>query len=200
VDIQHLIHSYGYVGIIGALFVEHIGVPFPAETALVASGFAWGQGDLKFLPLFVSVVFGTLAGSLAAYLIGFYLGRPVILRYGKWVGITPERMDRAEEKFNKYTVPLLIFSNFLAGVRVLTPIMAGMNKTRLTLFVTYTLVGSAIWGVLFLLIGRFVGHEWKRWEPMLHRFIIPIVVLVGVTVLIVWLFKVRNKRRARLRT
>ncbi|GIM46487.1 alkaline phosphatase [Collibacillus ludicampi] len=195
-NVHHLLETYGYIGIFGALFLEYLGIPFPAETILTVSGFAWAKGTFAFLPLYLSALTGTFAGSLVAYFIGLYFGRPFILRYGKYVRITHEKLDQAEEKFKKYTIPILIFSRFLAGVRVLVPYLAGINRTALKSFILYSLIGSLVWAMLFLFIGRFVGHEWHYVQHRLHRYLIPLLAAIAVMIAGIWLLRARNNRKA----
>jgi membrane protein DedA with SNARE-associated domain len=196
-NVHHFLQTYGYVGIIGALFLEYLGIPFPAETILTVSGFAWASGTFSFVPLYASTVIGTFAGSLAAYGIGLYLGRPFLLRFGKYVGITHDKLDRAEAKFRKYTIPVLLFSRFLAGVRVLVPYLAGINRTTWRSFSLYSLIGSLVWALLFLFIGRFVGREWHILQHHLHHYRLPLLA-VGALVLAAFLvlLRARKKRQA----
>lgn len=194
-NIHNIIRAYGYWGIFGTLCAEFLGIPFPGETILTVAGFEWSNGTFNFMLLLLSTVFGTFAGSFIAYVIGRYLGRPVILRFGKYVGVTKERMDVADDKFQKFTVPLLIFSRFVAGVRILTPYLAGINRTPVIPYALYTLLGSVLWSVSFLLIGRFLGHEWTRYQHVIHRMIIPLIFIASILIIGFWLLKKRKKRK-----
>ena len=92
--IQALLHHYGYLGVFFILLMEMIGIPFPAETTLTISGFEWTQGVFRLVPLLLAASIGNIFGSTIAYGIGRFLGRPVIVRFGKYIGITNERLDR----------------------------------------------------------------------------------------------------------
>ena len=122
-----LVH-YGYLGIILALILEFLLIPFPAETILILSGILWRQGVLHLLPLLVFATVGSFVGSLCAYYIGFYVGRPVLLRYGRCVRLDEAKLDKAERAFEKYALPIVGLGRFIAGIRVLIAYVAGINK------------------------------------------------------------------------
>lgn len=188
-QIHHLVQMYGYWGMIFALCVEYLGVPFPAETLLTIAGFQWQVGTFHFIPLYISVIAGTFTGSILAYFIGAKLGRPILLRYGKYIGITDEKLNQADLKFQKYTAALLLFSRFIAGIRVLTPYLAGMNRTPIRIFSIYSLIGSAVWAFIFLFIGRFLSNEWVKYHHLLRHYWLPAVLIVSISALLVWLLK-----------
>jgi len=127
-NIQLLLHHYGYIGVFFILLLENIGIPFPAETTLTISGFEWTKGVFKFLPLLFAAGIGNIVGSTIAYWIGYLLGRPVIVRFGQYIGITEERLDVADKKFAKFQSAIVLFGKFIAGIRVLIPYLAGINR------------------------------------------------------------------------
>ncbi|GMA58544.1 hypothetical protein GCM10025858_30470 [Alicyclobacillus sacchari] len=86
---QEIIHHYGYFGVFLIILVEAIGFPFPAETTLTLSGIEWSKGVFHLVPVWLAGCLGNLIGSAIAYMIGWYLGRPIVLYFGKFIGITP---------------------------------------------------------------------------------------------------------------
>lgn len=109
IHIQALLHHYGYLGVFFILLLEMIGIPFPAETTLTISGFEWTQGVFRLVPLLVAASGGNIFGSTIAYGIGRFLGRPVIVRFGKYIGITNERLDKANVTFNRFQRPVCLY-------------------------------------------------------------------------------------------
>lgn len=195
--IQLLIHHYGYFGVFFILLLEMIGIPFPAETTLTISGIEWTQGAFKLVPLLIAATVGNAIGSVVAYWIGRLLGRPVIVRWGRYVGITGKRLDKANVMFQKYQATVVLFSKFIAGIRVLVPYLAGINKMSFGLFTMYTTVSAVVWSAAFVILGRYIGIEWSRYHQVLHQYLVPGIIVLAVLVAIWFTMKVRGKRRGR---
>lgn len=194
-NIQMFIHHYGYAGIFAALFFEVIGIPFPAETTLTLAGFEWTKGVFSLVPLLVVAAMGNIIGSSIAYAVGYFLGRPVILRYGKYVGITEARLNRADQKFGRYRVSVVLFSKFIAGIRVLVPYLAGLNRMSFLLFTLYNAISAFAWTAAFIVLGKYIGVGWARYHHLFYRFLVPAIVagvlIVGVAIVL----RIRKKRR-----
>lgn len=187
-DIQLFISHYGYFGIFAVLLLEVVGIPFPAETTLTLSGIEWTNGVFSLVPLLLVAALGNIIGSSIAFVIGRYLGRPVIVRYGKYVGITDERLNKANDTFAKYRTSVVIFSKFIAGIRVLVPYLAGMNRMSFPLFTLYNAISALAWSATFIVLGKYIGIVWTRYHHVLQPYLWPAagVVVGGVIVLFVW--------------
>ncbi|PWI58548.1 hypothetical protein BM613_03265 [Sulfoacidibacillus thermotolerans] len=179
-----LVH-YGYPGIFIALILEFLLIPFPAETILVFSGFMWHQGVFRIVPLLIIATLGSFTGSLIAYLIGSYVGRPVLLRYGRYVRLDEKKLIAAETAFRKYSIPIVGFGRFIAGVRVLIAYVAGMNKLNVPLYLVITIISAALWASMFILLGSTVSAYWHvglRWieaNPVPSGLIALILIVAG---------------------
>jgi membrane protein DedA with SNARE-associated domain len=198
-SIQATIHHYGYFGVFFILLMEMIGIPFPAETTLTISGIEWTQHVFKLVPLLLSAAIGNILGSTIAYGIGRFLGRPVIVRFGKYIGITNERLDKANEMFGKYQSPVVLFGKFIAGVRVLIPYLAGINKMHFAVFTVYNAVSAFVWAAAFIIIGKYIEVEWARYHQVLHQYMVPAIIVVVVLIGLYVGVKIRRKRRERSR-
>lgn len=196
-NIQLLLHHYGYVGVFFILLLEMVGIPFPTETTLTISGFEWTQGVFKLVPLLLSAAIGNIVGSTIAYGIGRILGRPVIVRFGRYIGITNERLDKANVTFAKYQGTIVLFGKFIAGIRVLIPYLAGINKMPFVVFTIYNAVSALVWAGLFIIVGRYIGVEWSRYHQVLHQYMLPAVVIVVVLIGLYIAIKIRHKRMAK---
>jgi membrane protein DedA with SNARE-associated domain len=166
----HLLHTYGYWGLFGALALEYLFVPIPGETTLTVSGVLLQHGSyhLQLHWLILSTTLGTFLGSMIAYAIGRTFGRPVLERFGRFLRITPERIDKADALFAKYTLPVLVFSRYIAIVRIIVPYIAGINRVRLVIYVPVMFLSSLAWTSTFILAGsvieraiRSVMHHWQ---------------------------------------
>lgn len=193
VNIQHWIHDYGYLGVFAILLLEMIGIPFPAGTTLIIAGYEWTNGAFALTPLLIAAVGGNIIGSSIAYGIGRFLGRSVILRFGRYVGMKEERLNKAHEQLEKYRIWILLFSKFIAGVRVFVPYIAGMNRMSLISFTIYNSISAVIWVTLFTVLGRYLHIGWHRYGHALHGFIVPGIVLI--VILGVCYFAMKHWRR-----
>ncbi|WP_026961220.1 DedA family protein [Alicyclobacillus herbarius] len=183
IDIQGWLHQYGYFGVFFILLFEPIGIPFPAETTLTVAGIEWTHGVFRLLPLWTSAAAGNIVGSSVAYGLGRYLGRPVILRYGRYVGITQDRLNAAGEQFNRYQGWIVLGSKFLAGIRVLVPYVAGIERMSMPRFSMYNVLGACIWSGVFIILGRTLGLEWARYHVWVDRHLYLVLVVAGVLVI-----------------
>jgi membrane protein DedA with SNARE-associated domain len=194
-QIDALIKHYGYGGIFVFLLLEMIGIPFPGETILTLSGIEWATGTFSLLPLLGVAISGNVIGSSIAYGIGWFLGRPVILRYGRLVGITDERLNKAEAKFKKYRIPIILFSKFIAGIRVLVPYLAGINSMSLVAFSIYNFISATLWSVVFIVLGRYLDIAWHRYHQVMHQFLLPSLIVTIISVGVYFILKTSKKRR-----
>jgi membrane protein DedA with SNARE-associated domain len=194
IHVQQLIEHYGYSGIFVILLLEMIGIPFPGEATLTLSGIEWTTGAFSLLPLLGSAILGNVIGSSIAYGIGRFLGRPAILRYGRFVGITDERLDKAEAKFNEYRIPVILFSKFIAGIRVMVPYLAGINGMSFVAFSIYNFISATLWSVVFIVLGRYLDVAWHRYHQIMHHFLVPVLIVTVLVVGVYFWLKTRNKR------
>lgn len=199
IHVQQLISQYGYIGVFFILLVENIGIPFPAETTLTISGFEWMKGAFSLIPLLLSAAIGNILGSTIAYSIGYYLGRPVIVRFGRYIGITSERLDVADKKFAKFRSTVVLFGKFIAGIRVLIPYLAGINRMPFILFSVYNAVSALAWAAFFIIIGRYIEVAWSHYHKVMHQYLVPSIIVVLLLVGIYIALKVRMKRRNELK-
>jgi membrane protein DedA with SNARE-associated domain len=191
---QPFIKHYGYGGIFVTLLLEMIGLPFPGETILTLSGIEWMDRTFSLLPLLGAAISGNVIGSSIAYGIGRFLGRPVILRYGRFVGITDERLNKAEIKFKKYRIPVILFSKFIAGIRVMVPYLAGINNMNFVAFSIYNFISATLWTVVFIVLGRYLHIAWHRYHHVMHQLLLPASIVTLILVGVYLILKTRKKR------
>jgi membrane protein DedA with SNARE-associated domain len=193
---HNLLVHYGYIGVIAALILEFLLIPFPAETILIVSGFMWHQGVFHILPLLIAATFGSWLGSYLAYWIARLIGRPVLLRYGRYIKLDERKLDKAELAFARYSVAILGIGRFIAGIRVLIAYVAGLNKMRQDLYLVLTAISAALWACAFILLGATVGALWKTVAAFAAAHL-ALTIAAGVVVVvgIVALWYARRRRR-----
>lgn len=188
---QHL----GYVGIFLALFFEAIGVPFPSETILITSGIEMSRGVFAFFPLWIMAFAGNIVGSNVAYVLGRFVGRKAILRYGRWVGITESRFHSVEVNFQRFQSAFLIIGKFIAFVRIAIPYLAGINKVSYGLFSIYNTVAAMAWSVLFLVLGRYLEMFWTHYGRLMITYWYIAAPLTLVVLAVIWWVHKRIQHR-----
>lgn len=185
--------TYGYWGLGIGVLLESAGLPIPGETALLLAAFAAAQGHLSLpMVILVAAVAGTLGDNLG-YVAGRRLGRPWLDRYGRWLLLTPDRLQRADRFFDRFGAAAVLLARFVTGVRVVMALSAGMARMRWRTFGLYNVLGAALWATVVGFLGYEFGIGWR----LTHRLGAPgelavaIVPLVLASLWLVWY--VRNK-------
>lgn len=193
-DFQNWITQYGYVGVFFILMLEMIGVPIPVPI-LTLSGIAWANGTFLLLPLILSASLGHILGSSISFNIGRWLGQAILIRYGKYVGITNRSLTKAEQQFHKNKHFILVFSKFIAGVRILIPYLAGINQISFTVFTIYNTIGAITWVIFHILLGRTISNIFESYQEVIRENIILIVIAAVLFIgVYVWIKK-NNKKQ-----
>jgi membrane protein DedA with SNARE-associated domain len=193
-NIQHFLQQYGYSGVFFAFLLEMVGFPFPGDTMLTLLGIEWKQGIFSFIPLVTASFAGNIVGSTISYITGRFVGHTVILRLVKYVGITEKKFKAADEKFNKYRVPVVFFGKFIAGIRVYAAYLAGINRMNFWKYSFYNATGSLLWICVFIVFGRYVDFVWHRYHQIFWQFLLPIIGILLISFIAVF-FNRRLKER-----
>lgn len=184
--LEHWISSYGYFGIFSFLFLGIIGLPIPDETLLVFSGYLVFRGTLHPLLTFLAGVLGSGCGISVSYGLGRLLGRRVISHYGKYIGITSERLEKAHDWYRRIGRWTLAVGYFVPGIRHLTAIAAGISELESTIFMAYAYPGAVLWVSSFLCMGYFFGEDWRFVVRVLHEnMVLALALAVGSVLLVV---------------
>ncbi len=173
------IAQYGYFAIFVLLMLGIVGLPVPDETLLTFSGYLAYKGNLS-LPLLFLVAW---AGSTCGITISFYLGRTfglgLIHRYGKYVRITEEHIQKAHAWFERVGHWGLTFGYFIPGVRHVSAFAAGISEVKFAQFALFAYGGGFLWVGTFLSLGYFLGERWQTVEGEIHHYAV-IATIIGV--------------------
>lgn len=154
-----IISHYGYLGVGGLLLLEDFGIPVPGETILIAAAFYAGAGDLNiFLVVLVGII-GAVIGDNIGFAIGEYGGHPLVLKYGKYVFLTPEKLAKAEHFFNHHGGKVVTIARFVEGLRQLNGIIAGLSDMRWPKFIAFNILGATLWVSFWAFIGYYSGDH-----------------------------------------
>lgn len=203
--ITNLYVSTGLLGIVLAMAIESCCIPLPSEIVMPVAGIMLASGKIlsgtSLLPGLVLVALagavGCLIGSIAAYAIGYSGGRPLMLKYGRYVLISQHDADKADAFFQRWGSATAFFSRLLPVVRTYISLPAGIAKMPFAKFCIYTFLGSFPWCLFLAYIGTIIGGNLTTLSPYFRAFdIVILVVLVVLVALYIWRH-IRNDRIAR---
>jgi membrane protein DedA with SNARE-associated domain len=177
------ISSSGYLGIVILMGIESACIPLPSEIIMPFSGYLVFRGDFELFRTGLAGAFGCLVGSVPAYYLGLYGGRPLVERYGKYVLISHRDLDLADRWFERYGDWAIFFSRLLPVVRTFISFPAGVARMNFTRFVIYTFIGSFPWCLGLAYVGMKLGENWDTLGVYFHRFDILIGILIALGVL-----------------
>ncbi len=177
------ISSSGYLGIVILMGIESACIPLPSEIIMPFSGYLVFRGDFELYRTGLAGAFGCVVGSVPAYYLGLYGGRPLVEKYGKYVLISHRDLDLADRWFGRYGDWAIFFSRLLPVVRTFISFPAGVARMNFPRFVIYTFVGSFPWCLGLSYVGMKLGENWDTLGVYFHRFDIVIGILIALGVL-----------------
>ena len=176
--IVNIISTLGYPAITVLMALESACIPIPSEIIMPFSGYLVFAEKFSFLSVVIWGTIGNLIGSMIAYFVGFYGGRPLIEKYGKYILISNHDLNLAEKWFKKYGGISVLFSRILPVIRTFISLPAGITKMPLGKFVFYTFSGSLPWSFVLTYAGVIMGESWSDVEIYFRKFDWLIAILV----------------------
>ena len=176
------ISQYGYVAIFVLLVFGIVGLPVPDETLLVFTGYLVFKGRLSLPLAFVAAFAGSTCGITISYTLGRTFGITLIHRYGRYLRITEEHINKAHAWFERVGHWGLTFGYFVPGVRHLTAYAAGMSKLEAPQFAAFAYSGGALWVSSFIGLGYFLGERWRTVEKQIDRYLLDVSIAAGIVI------------------
>ncbi len=183
--LEPYLKHYGYLAVFAAVFLEDFGVPMPGETLLIAGALLASRGSFNIYLLMITALCAATLGDNVGYAIGRFGGRRLVLRYGKYVLLTPARLQHAERFFETRGAIVVIVARFFEILRQLNGIVAGISGMRWWRFLVYNATGAALWvgfwSILFFQLGKQgerAGLLFRRYEPFAAALIVLLVICV----------------------
>jgi membrane protein DedA with SNARE-associated domain len=186
--VLHIIERMGYVGLFGGMMFQATGfVPLPSEIMMTFGGYLANAGKLLLWVVIVAGALGDIVGSFIAYIIGYYGGRPFVIRFGRFFFVRQAEIHRADEWFARFGSRAVLICKLLPGVRAFAGLPAGITRMPLGVFAGYTSLGAAIWCTAFASLGYTFGKNWSTLEPLFRR---SALLLLGLLVFAIafWLW------------
>ncbi len=148
-------------------FLLFLGTLFEGPVVMMASGFLYKLGQFDLLPMYLVLVFGDFTADIGWYCVGRYATRKAIFKYGHFIGIRPEIIEKVEKRFKKYHQRILIISKLTMGLgfAFIVLIVAGIFKVPFKNYVILNLIGGFIWTALIITIGYFLGNIYLMIPP-----------------------------------
>ncbi|PRZ42855.1 membrane protein DedA with SNARE-associated domain [Antricoccus suffuscus] len=189
-----VLQNYGYLAVGALVLIEDFGIPVPGETILIAAAVYAGAGQLNIVAVGLIGFAAAVLGDNIGYAIGHFGGRPLALRFGRYVFLTPKRLASAEQFFNKHGAGIIVVARFIEGLRQVNGIMAGIIKMSWRRFLIYNAIGAALWTGLWVSLGYLAGNHLTAIYHAIGRY--SLYAVAGGIVLIVGLV-IRHRLRRR---
>lgn len=191
-----LVDDWGYLGIFLLMALESSFFPFPSEVVMIPAGYLVYTGQMNLYMAFAAGAFGSLAGALFNYYLCYFLGRSFIAKYGKYVGITDEKMAKFESFFNRYGEISTFNCRLIPGIRQYISLPAGLAKMNIFTFSLYTTLGAGIWVAILIAIGYYIGDQKELIKEYLTQITIYLLLVVGlITAIYIYLHRRKLRKR-----
>lgn len=191
---EPFLHQYGLWALFFFLFLETFGLPLPGETLLIAASALASQGQFP-LPMVLLVGWvAAVAGDSAAFYLGHFGGRRLLLRLGGRLGLTHRRLDKVQHFYDRFGAEVVILARFFEGARQLNGLVAGSSGMAPLKFLVYNLIGAALWVGFWSVAAFYLGNHLGVLYAWVGRFLLAVVVS-GFIAGGVYLFYRRRRER-----
>ncbi|HKP47398.1 MAG TPA: DedA family protein [Pyrinomonadaceae bacterium] len=182
-----VISTLGYSGIVLLMAIESACIPLPSEIIMPFSGYLVSTGQMNLWLVGIAGAVGCVVGSLVAYGVGMYGGRPLIEKYGRYVLVSKHDLDLADRWFETRGEMIVFVSRMLPAIRTFIAFPAGVARMNLKRFIIYTFAGSLPWCLGLAYVGQKLGEKWNKDQTLktwFHRF--DFLIGIAVVLLAAW--------------
>ena len=185
----------GYTGIVSLMFLESSFFPFPSEVVMPPAGYLAWKGEMSLTLVLLAGIAGSLLGALFNYWIAVKLGRPFLLKYGKYFFISPESIDKADKFFQKHGHVSTLVGRLLPVIRQYISLPAGIARMPMKTFMLFTTIGAGAWVTVLTFAGYLLGEHQDMLKEYLH---IITIACIGLAVLIAggYILYLRRRRKS----
>src|SRR6266487_3625519 len=155
------ISALGYSGIVLLMAIESTCIPLPSEIIMPFSGYLVSIGRFNLWLVGGAGAFGCVVGSLVAYWVGMYGGRPLVEKYGRYLLVSSHDLDLADRWFDRFGEVIVFASRLLPAIRTFIAFPAGVARMNIKKFVIYTFLGSLPWCIGLAYVGQKLGEQWE---------------------------------------
>jgi membrane protein DedA with SNARE-associated domain len=200
VFLQDIVARMGYPGVFLLVTLESTLVPVPSELVFPFAGFLASKGVFSLPVILVINSVGALVGSGIGYWIGAAGGKPLLLKYGKYLLIRRHDIEKTEKWFANHGKATIFFARLVPVVRHIISLPAGVARMPLRAFFVQTFLGATLWGSFLVLLGYYLGEHWETVANKLKRFdlVLGVLIVVAVLVFAVRIYVKRRRERGTL--
>jgi membrane protein DedA with SNARE-associated domain len=198
----HFIRHQQGLGLFLVIFAEELGIPLPApgDVAIAWGGYLTTTGAIPYSLAYVAVIAGATTGSFCLYSLSSRFGQPFLARFGPYIGLYPERLERAGRAFKRWGPWAIILGRHIPGMRIVLSAFAGAFGFPRRIFVICVLISSSIWAAIFLELGRMLGRNSRRLFHLVPVHLVPLFILLVVVIWLLWIgYEHRSGPRRRAR-
>ncbi len=181
--------SLGYPGIFLLMLIESSFIPFPSEVIMIPAGYLASKGDMNIAIAIACGILGSLMGALINYYLAIWLGRPLLIRYGKYVMFKEHHLVQMEDFFARHGHISTFTGRLIPMIRQYISIPAGLAKMNLPIFCFYTSLGAGIWVAILTLLGFYIGENEALIKEYLRDIVIILVIACIVGLAVYWHFQ-----------
>jgi membrane protein DedA with SNARE-associated domain len=191
--VHELLHAYGPWAVGGVAALEYAGLPLPGETTLIAASlYAATTGRINLWEVVAAAAAGAVVGSAFGYRVGSWLGAPALHRYGRRIGMTPERLLVGRYLFARYGIAVVVLGRFVALIRAVVALVAGANEMPVGRFMVANVVGAVLWASMWGFGAELLGH---RIVSLAKPAGIALAVATLGAAALLWVFLRRHERK-----
>jgi len=193
--IEHYMLVYGYWAVFFGVMLENAGVPVPGETILLIAGYFAATGEFHLALVMLVAATGAVIGDNIGFAIGHHYGRGILLRFGRFLFLTPKRVKHMEDYFRSHGNKTILVARFITGLRVFAALLAGASKMPWRVFFMYNVAGAVLWSVVITTLGYLFGQS----LPLLVKWVgrSGTILLVAAIVIAVVIWRVRRYRKSK---
>jgi membrane protein DedA with SNARE-associated domain len=196
-DLAPTLDHHGYLAVAGFVLLEDFGVPVPGETIVILAAVYAGAGRLNIVLVGVIATVAAIVGDNIGFALGHFGGRPLVERFGRYVFLTPERLDKATGFFDRHGGKVVIVARFIEGLRQANGWIAGIAGMPWLRFLAFNALGAALWVAVWTTVGYFAGSHINTIYNDAKRYEIYLAIAVAVLVTAYIARRIWRSRRQR---
>ncbi len=186
-----LFNHYGYIAVLISLVLELIAFPLPGEALMTYCGYVVYMNKMSYLISIIMATSGAIIGITISYFIGRVLGTRLIEKYGCYIHLNRNRLNKISTWYQKYGSMLLIVAYFIPGIRHITGYFSGITKVSYKKFAVSAYLGALIWTTTFISLGRILGANWNKYNEVSKWYLLIAVLII---ILLIFLY-INNKEK-----
>jgi len=193
-QIELYMTAYGYWVVFFGVMMENAGLPVPGETILLVAGYFASKGHFNIFLVMLIACCGAVLGDNAGFAVGHHYGRGILLKFGKYVLLTPERLEHLENYFKSHGNKTILVARFITGLRVFAAVLAGASQMRWRIFFIYNVSGAILWSIVITTLGYLFGQS----LPLLIKWVgrSGTILLIAAVVVLVIVWRIYRRRVA----